>query len=87
MGEVGIRELKQYTSAILRRIREGKEAIAITHRGRVIVGLVPLEETPETRSEASRIWADMDEPAQEIGARWPVCVSAVEAVREQRREM
>jgi prevent-host-death family protein len=87
VGEVGIRELKQRTSEILRRVREQKEAIAITHRGRVIARLVPVEEAQERGVEASRVWVDMDQLAWEIGARWPGGVSAVEAVREQRREL
>ena len=87
MREVGVRDLKQHTSEVLRRVRESKEVIAITRRGQVIARLVPVEEILETRAESSRVWADMDELAQEIGARWPVGLSAVEAVREQRREL
>jgi prevent-host-death family protein len=87
MAEVGIRELKQRTSEVLRRVREQREAINITHRGRVVARLVPVEETSEKTDETSKVWADMDRLAQEIGTRWPEGVSAVEAVREQRREL
>ena len=87
MGEVGIRELKQRTSEVLRRVREHREVITITNRGRVVARLIPVEEAGEKTAEASRVWADMDQLAQEIGARWPVGVSAVEAIREQRREL
>lgn len=86
MDRIGVRELKQHTSEVLRRVRESKETVAITHRGRVIARLVPVEETPAVLPEASRVWADMEELAQQIGALWPAGVSALEAVREQRRE-
>ena len=43
MREVGVRELKQHTSEVLRRVRESKEVIAITRWGQVIARLVPVE--------------------------------------------
>jgi prevent-host-death family protein len=87
MMEVGIRELKQRASYILRQVREKKETIIITHRGRPVARLVPVEDLESKRAEALAVWAEMDELAREIGAHWPEGVSAVEAVREQRREL
>jgi prevent-host-death family protein len=45
MREIGIRELKEQASAILRRLREDKETITITYRGRPVALLVPIEYT------------------------------------------
>jgi prevent-host-death family protein len=87
MVEVGIRELKQRASYILRQVWEKKETIIITHRGRPVAKLVPVEDLESKRAEALAVWAEMDELAREIGAHWPKGVSAVEAVREQRREL
>ncbi|MCI0438125.1 MAG: type II toxin-antitoxin system Phd/YefM family antitoxin [Chloroflexi bacterium] len=87
MKTVGIRELKQHASEILRRVRDDKEAVAVTYRGQVIARIVPAQDEESERAEALRIWAEMDELAQEIGARWPSGVSALEAVQEQRREL
>lgn len=87
MIEVGIRELKQRTSHILRQVREKKETITVTHRGRAVARIVPVEDAESKRAEALAVWAEMDELAREIGAHWPEGVSAVEAVREQRREL
>ena len=44
MGEVGIRELKQRTSEVLRRVRQRRESVDITYRGRVVSRLVPVAE-------------------------------------------
>lgn len=85
MREVGIRELKQRTSDILRRVRQGKESVEITYRGRVVARLVPVEEAPRKRAGAAAVWVEMDELAAEIGARWPAEVPAERAVAEQRR--
>lgn len=87
MREIGVRELKQRTSEVLRRVREDKEVVAITHRGRIIARLTPVNQPEEQQVEASRVWAEIDELAREIGAKWPVAVGAVEAVSEQRREL
>ncbi len=86
MTEIGIRELKQRTSEILRHVREERESVAITYRGRVVARLVPVNKVGK-KSQDAQVWTDMDELAAEIGDRWPVGVTAVEAVREQRRDV
>ena len=89
MTSVGVRELNQKTSQVLRRVREKKERIQITHRGVVIALLVPV---PARRSSAQEksdeaVWMDIDELAAEIGAHWPKGVSAVDAIREDRSRL
>lgn len=90
MASVGVRELKEQTSRILRRVREGRETIDVTYRGKVVARLVPVEEPAVLQvdqAELARLWADMDRLAAEIGARWPEGLSAADAVSEQRREL
>lgn len=84
--EIGIRQLKQQASDIVRRVSEGKEIITITKRGHAVARLVPLEDPESKRVQAEAVWVEMDELARQIGASWPKEVSAVEAVKEQRRE-
>jgi len=85
MASVGIRELKQQTSAVLRRVREGGEELEVTLRGRVIARLVPVVRTKASQRRVRSAWSDIDRLAAEIGARWPRGVSATRAVREARR--
>jgi prevent-host-death family protein len=87
VGEIGVRELKQRANEILRRVREKKETFTVTYRGRAVARLVPVEDVESTRAEALAVLAEADELARKIGARWPKDVSAVDAVREQRREL
>ena len=87
MVEVGVRELKQRASSILRQVSEKKETVTITHRGRAIARLVPVEDAESQREEAWKVWAEMDELAKEIDALWQGNRSAVEAVEEGRREL
>ena len=86
MLEVGERELKQRTSDILRRVREEHETVTVTRRGKAVARIVPVEDREAAQAEAEAIWARMRELSKEISASWPDGLSAVEAVREQRRE-
>jgi prevent-host-death family protein len=85
MEEIGVRELKEKASEVIRRVREDKQSYTVTYRGRVVARLVPADRADEDDFE--EIWADMDRLAEEIGKKWPKGVSAVDAVREQRREL
>lgn len=85
MDEIGVRELRQSASEILRRVREGREDFLITYRGRVVARLTPFNGSADRSFD--EVWADMDELAESVGKRWPKGLSAADAVREQRREL
>jgi prevent-host-death family protein len=87
MRSIGVRELKAHTSTVLREVREKGQPVEVTIRGRPVARLVPIEPVRSTPGELSAVWADLDHVAAEIGARWPVDVSAADAVREMRREL
>jgi len=86
MRTVGVRELKQRTSWVLRELRAGGREIEVTHHGRVVARLVPVRPAP-ARHRASPAWSTLDRVAREIGARWPKGRSATAAVREGRRDL
>ncbi len=83
MITVGVRELKQQASELIRKVREEGRAIQVTYRGEVVALLIPVAR-PALPEEA-QAWAEIDHLAAEIGARWPAGVSAAEAVAEGRR--
>ena len=87
MRSVGIRELKERTSQILRRVREQGQEYQITYHGRVIAHLVPASAPRSTQANPSAVWTDLDRLAAEIGDHWPSGITAVQAVREERREI
>ena len=86
MRTIGIRELKEQASHILRRVREEGEVFEIAYHGRVIARVVPVTQ-PEPDASSSDFWDRWDQLGIAIGARWPDGVSAIDAVREQRREL
>ena len=82
MASVGVRELRQRASELLRRVEDG-ESIEITDRGRPVAMLTPLPEDSLTRLiasgdlEASKgSLADLPEPLTFLrpkpgNLRWP----------------
>lgn len=87
MRSIGVRELKQRTSEVLRRVREKGESVEVTYRGQVIARLVPVPRPTTADKEWAAVWSDLDRLAAEIGERWPKGRSAADAVREGRREL
>jgi|YNPMSStandDraft_1061717.scaffolds.fasta_scaffold85166_2 prevent-host-death family protein len=84
MLTIGIRELKQQVSEVLRRVRESGCEVQITYRGKVIALIVPANRAANAQEE-SRAWEELDRAAEAISARWPAGVSAAQAVSEARR--
>ena len=81
--------MKEHASSILRDVRETGEIVEITHRGQVVARLVPAgtASSAAVKEKTAAVLADLDELAAEIAKYWPKGVSAVDAVREQRREL
>lgn len=84
MVTVGIRELKQQASELVRKVREDGVEVQITYHGKVVALLVPVAEADQKEQEANA-WMDIDHLAAEIGARWPKGLSASQAIEENRR--
>jgi prevent-host-death family protein len=79
---VGIRELKQDASRLIRRVQETGEELEVTVRGETVTVLVPVR---QQRKRAKSVWTDLDRLARDIGRRWPKGHSAASVVREGRR--
>jgi len=83
---VGVRELKQRTSEVLRKVRERQERVEVTLRGEVVAMLVPVGRRRARKPRGgSAVWTDVDRLAREVTARWPRGIGAAEAVSEGRR--
>jgi prevent-host-death family protein len=85
MTSVGVGEFKKSAGKVLQRVRVAQESIEITSHGVAIARLVPVVPTKAEPKKLAKIWSDLDRLSEEIGSRWPRGISAVGAVREQRR--
>jgi prevent-host-death family protein len=87
MRSIGVRELKQHASRVLRRVREKGEAVEVTYRGQPVARLIPVASPVVRPRHLAAVWSDLDRLAAEIGARWRGAGGAREAVREVRRRL
>ena len=88
MKTLGVRELKERISEILRMVEEEGETVEVTKRGEVIAHLVPVRK-PQQSAELNddAVWTDLERLAAEISANWPSNVNAVDAMHDVRREL
>ena len=85
MQIIGVRELKERASEILRRVREDGDVFEVSYHGRVIARLVPVTQ-PNFENDLTGFAKNWEQLTRAISAQWPEGVSAVDAVREGRRE-
>jgi len=96
MSTVDIDELHHDTTAILRRVRDHSETIAISENGEVVAQLSPVDPERSSRQPAGHlepanpevehaaIWAELTRLGEELARTWPDGLSAVDAIREHR---
>jgi prevent-host-death family protein len=87
--EIGIRELKNKTSSIVRQVREESTEYIITHHGRPVAVLRPIEDedTEELKiQKAKEAWEELLEIGRKLHESNPNARSAVEILEEIREE-
>lgn len=91
---IGVRELKNRATEIIRHVRESQAEYVVTYRGRPVAVLLPLDdewlEDETTRAvqgvkPSDDVWAELETLRQEIDQSWQSDKTAVELVAEQRR--
>lgn len=96
MATIGIRELKNQTTEVLRAVREQRAEYIVTYRGQPVALLLPLgEEARENMPQqnlvrpkpTAALLAELAMLRQKIGRAWKTKLTAAEAVAEQRRAL
>jgi len=85
---IGVRELKNHTSRVIRAVREELSEYVVTLRGEPVAVLRPLTEDETQRLRQVELGAAMDELralADKVASAWTSDKSAVELVQDQRR--
>jgi prevent-host-death family protein len=86
MASVGVRELKEHTSEIVRRVRDDGEAIDITYRGEVVATLAPKRK--RSQEERDAFWERLDKLREDIAAHMgPEPIDVVELLNVERMEI
>jgi prevent-host-death family protein len=78
MALIGVRELREQTSEVIRRVREEQAEYVVTYRGKPVAILLPL---PVERAEQEMVaaskkavleeWERYEQLADEIRQAWP----------------
>ncbi|MCP4425172.1 MAG: type II toxin-antitoxin system prevent-host-death family antitoxin [Chloroflexi bacterium] len=87
--KIGVRELKNQTSKIVRAVREEMAEYVVTVRGEPVAILRPLQLEDSERLRREKIGealAELDALAQEVSAAWVSEKSATETLEEMREE-
>jgi len=84
MITIGIRQMKENTSKIVRMVRVKKETVLITYHGKVVAKMTPTE-PHALGSESEHAWKTLEELAVEIGRNWPEGVTSTQAMTDIRR--
>ena len=92
MASIGVDELATRTSEVLRRVREDGETIDVTDGGKIVARMVPVEQLRDEHEavdqDAMLTWMRNMEPLiADLAKKWPKGVSAVDAVRDVRRDL
>jgi prevent-host-death family protein len=85
---IGVRELKNQTSRIVRAVREEMAEYVITVQGKPVAVLRPFtdEDAQQLRqAEIDEVLTEMKTLAQQVAEAWTSSKSGVELVEEQRR--
>jgi prevent-host-death family protein len=85
---IGVRELKNQTSRVIRAVREEMSEYVVTLRGEPVAVLRPLTEEEMQRlrqAESDAALEEMKALAQEVASAWTSEKSGVELIAEQRR--
>lgn len=85
---VGVRELKTHAARILRHVREARASYILTHRGRavgMILPLEPVEEASTASEDAAAAWNTFVGAGRRIERRFRPGVSGVRLLSAMRR--
>ncbi len=88
--KIGVRELKNNASKIVRAVREEGAEYVVTVHGEPVAVLRPLaEEQPHKYDDAQveRLMNELNDMVTRVSKAWRSSLSAVEAVEEQRRDL
>jgi len=89
MSKIGVRELKNRASEIIRAVRERQARYLITYRGKPVGILLPLGEQSDTlldmHTGSPSAWETLTQLGREIGEGWQADQSSTDLLSETRR--
>jgi prevent-host-death family protein len=92
MALIGVRELREQASEVIRRVREEYAEYVVTYQGQPVAIILPLdarraeaEMVAASRKAIAGSWAQYERLAQEISQVWPADLSTQDLLDSIRR--
>ena len=85
MAEIGLRELKARASEVLREVKERGRRYVVTHRGRPVALITPLQEPAAPAEDEGAAWEELTQLGREIAACWQFDRSSTDLLSDMRR--
>ncbi len=85
MVTIDVKDLEEHPAEVVRQVKNG-ETVRLVEGGRDVATITPVQR-PYSEEEGKAFLAELKRMAEEIGKHWPEGVSAVDAVRDVRREL
>lgn len=86
MADIGVRELKIHASEIVRKVKEKRMRYVVTHRGRPVAVIIPIEEAqPDSPKDGITAWDELISLGQQISKGWQSKQSSTEILSDMRR--
>jgi prevent-host-death family protein len=87
---VGVRELKTHAAGILRQVREARASYLLTHRGRAIGVILPVDDEQEflhipDAADATAAWEAFVRAGRRLEQRFSPVASGVRLLSDMRR--
>ena len=92
MSLIGVRELREQTSEVIRRVREERAEYVVTYQGRPVAAILPID-TERAEAEMVKVakqaviddWERYERLAEEIRCAWPADLSTQDLMDAIRR--
>ena len=92
MSLIGVRELREQTSEVIRRVRQDRAEYVVTYQGRPVAIILPLDAGRAEREmvQASKKavlggWERYERLAEELRRAWPTDLSTQDVIDSIRR--
>jgi len=85
MTDIGVRELKIHASEIVRKVKEKGARYIVTHRGRPVAAIIPLEEAQAESEIEGSAWDELVSLGEKISQGWQTEQSSTEILSGMRR--
>jgi prevent-host-death family protein len=85
MKTIGVKELKEHLSEVLREIEETGQIIGVSNRGRIVARLVPAQLGQRTKRDPRVAIAEIDALAAEISAGLTGTINVEDVISDIRR--